>query len=982
MLQDIEYRVLGPVEVRRDKSVVPITAPRHRKMLAMLLAQPNRIVQLELLARALWGDESPRSARSQIYICISALRQALGDEECIETHSTGYALRLDNNALDSLVFEHLLDQVRAIDTAAAPNAALRLLQDALALWRGHAFGGASSPELDAKATWLEQRRILAIEQRVELLLQLGREDAHEIADLCATHPLRERLHAFLMVSLYRSGRQAEALDVFRKVRQMLVEELGIEPGVTLQTIQQAILNQDSVLDLPRTHGAGANRIVLVPRQLPAPADFTGHAELVQRLCAELHTSGQLVGGLPRPSIALITGIAGVGKTSLAIHVAHKVASRFPDGQLLARLDGSTASPVAPGEVLEWFLRALGVDAHDVPEHLQRRADLMRSVLGGRRVLIVLDDAASEAQVTPLLPGLPGCAVIVTSRRRQPGIPGFSRWELGTLPDAEARALLDRIVTDGRLRDDPLVAEILTICGGLPLALRIAGLKLASYPHWGAADLISRMNGASQALDQFAFGDISVRSYLSGSYETLSAAGRRVFRLLGLLRVPDFAIWTAMVAVGLTRQEIEPLLDELVELRLLQADARGKGPVRYSFHNLTRLFAAELAEAEHPLAEQTRPVDNVLRACLAQLRAAQRHLYGYERTVFGPVEPAPCQADAGDLVRDPGAWFSEERATLLAAISHAAQSDRHELAWNLAVGCSVFFELLSCFEDWESTHRLALDAVRLSGDARGEAALLCSLGSLGVVRGDWSAVGGLLRAKSLFEAVGDTLGRALALCNLAYFDQAQGSWASAIARYREACACFEDVGDTAGQAAAMSGLAQACAEIGDLRIAQQFADEAVTLSRKMRDPRLEAQVLCRLGEMHVVSGQHDVARKHLVDALDQAYRSGDSLTQAHVLVALGESYVGLGELGEAEDLLDRVMVICDQIGHQQVRARATLARAQVVQMRGAFTEAESLIEAATAVFRNSGAATWNGRALAALSALRQRSGPVRAQAPAG
>jgi DNA-binding SARP family transcriptional activator/tetratricopeptide (TPR) repeat protein len=975
MARDLRFRVLGPLEVSCAKGAVPITAPRHRRVLAALLAQPNRIVQLEWLARVLWGEELPRSARAQIYICISALRQALGGEDCIETHSTGYALRLDDDALDSQVFERLLDEVRGIDTGAQPQSALRLLEDALALWRGPAFDGVSSSEIEAKATWLEQRRALAIEQRVELLLQLGREDAHEIADLCATHPLRERLHAFLMVSLYRSGRQAEALDVYRKVRQMLVKELGIEPGVMLQTIHQAILNQDPFLDLPRAHGAGAHRIVLVPRQLPVPvADFTGRDDIAERLCGELNTAGQLVGGLPRPSIALVTGIAGVGKSSLAMHVAHRVVSRFPDGQLFARLAGSTTSPVAPAEVLEWFLRALGVDARDIPEHPERRADLLRSVLGGRRVLIVLDNAASEAQVRPLLPGLPGCAVIVTSRRRLPDIPGASVWELGTLSDAEARTLLDRIVPDGRVRDDPLAAEILAICGGLPLALRIAGLRLAAYPHWGAADLIRRVHGASQALDQFSFGDISVRNVLSGSYDALSPAARRIFRLLGLLKVPDFASWAAVVAVGMPLQEIDPLLDELVESRLLNVDVRGKGPARYSFHTLTRLFAAELAGAEDPSADQFRPVDNVLRACLTFVRAAQCSIYGDERAVFGPIEPSsPGSADTGDLVRDPAAWFCHERATLLALVGYAAETGRHELAWNLAVGCTVFFEILGCFDDWERTHRLALDAVQHFADTRGEAALLCSLGSLGVARGDWSAVGGLLRAMSIFEAVGDKLGRALTLSNLASFDVVHGSCASAVARYHDACTCFQEVGDPVGEAYAMSGLAHAYAEAGDLRSAQQFAEASLVLARKLKNPRLEALVLCRLGEVLATAGCHDVARGHLAEALDRAQVSGDQLAQAQVLAAQAESLVALGELGAADEILHDVIVLCDRIGHLQLRARATLTRAQILQIRGAFSEAESLIVAATAVFSGNGAATWYGRALMALSDLRRRSG---------
>jgi DNA-binding SARP family transcriptional activator/tetratricopeptide (TPR) repeat protein len=976
MVHGLRFSVLGPLEVQSAGGAVPVTAPRQRKVLATLLARPNRIVQHDTLARAIWGDELPRSARAQIYICISALRQALEGGDYVETHAAGYVLRLDGDALDSQVFERLLDKVSGIDTDAQPKQALRLLDDALALWRGPAFDDVSSPEVEAKAAWLEQRRVSAIEQRVELLLHLGIENAHEIEELCAAHPLRERLHAFLMISLYRSGRQAEALDVYQKVRRMLVKELAIEPGAMLQTIHQAILNQDSVLDLPRTHGAGTSRIVIIPHQLPAPvAGFTGRDDIAERLRAELlYTAGRSAGGPPGPPVVLVTGIAGVGKSALAVHVAHRVAVSFPDGQLFARLDGSTGNPAAPDEVLEWFLDAFGVDAREIPERPERRADLLRSVLGGRRVLIVLDDAASEAQVRPLLPGLLGCGVIVTSRRRLPGIHGVSQWELGTLPDSAARALLEGIVTGGRLRDDRLTAEILAACGGLPLALRIAGLRLASHPHWDAADLVRRIKGAPQALDQFAHGDISVRGSLSGSYAALSPAAQRAFRLLGLLRVPDFAHWAAAAAVGTSPREIELLIDELVESRLLHADALGEGPARYSFHNLTRLFAAELAAAEDPSAGQTEVADDVLRASLTLVRAAQRAAYGSERIVSGPAGPSPLgPADAGELVRDPVAWFRDERATLLALVGHAARTGRHELAWHLAVGCSAFFGILGLFDDWETTHRLALDAAQRCGDERAEAALLCSLGSLSVARGDWTSVGGLLRAMTIFEAVGDTHGRALTLANLAEFDRVNGNCPSAIARYREAGTCFREADDPVGEAYAMSGLAHAYAEAGDLRSAQRLAEESLLLARTMSSPRLEARVLCRLGEVLGAAGRHDMATGHLAEALDQAYSSGDRLAQLDALVALAESHVRRGEFGAADKVLDRVIMACDRIGHAHARARATLARARVLQVRGAFSEAESLITTAMTVFGGNGAATWYDRALTALSDLRRWSG---------
>lgn len=972
----LQVGVLGSFEARRDGQTVSVTARRNRVLLAVLASQPNRIVPLERLIAALWDEDPPRTARAQIHICVSALRTALGDPDSIQTHPVGYALRIADEDVDCRLFERLLDEVKTVDATADPERALRLLDRALDLWRGPAFHGLSGPVLESAAVWLEQRRIVAIEERMEIRLRLGREDPDEIAELCARYPLRERLHAFLMISLYRSGRQADALAAYQNVRGVLVEELGIEPGRELQAIEQSILNQDSTLDLARMRGAGIHRIVLTPHQLTgAASDFTGREDSVDRLCAELVTINGL--GARGTPIALITGMCGIGKTALAVQAAHRMIDRFPDGQLFARLDGSTTRPAEPADILDRFLRGLGVDAREIPDDVDSRAEMMRSLLGGKHVLIFLDDAASEAQVTPLLPGLPGCAVVVTSRRRLVGIPGVFQFELGTLPDADAHALLERIVSDDRLREDPeAVKEIVRCCGGLPFAIRIAGSRLASHPHWGAAELVRRMADEEQRLDQLVHGGLGVRALLAVAYETLSDRARRVFRLLGLLSVPDFTDWNAAAAAGVPLDKVAPLLDELVDSRLLDVEPRQTGRVRYRFHDLVRLYAAERASLEDSLEEQARAVDDVLDGCLALTRESHRRCYGGDFVTLG--DPLRSQVfgreELDKLLHDPLAWYSEERSVVLALVAQAANSGRHRAAWNIAVGAVVFFEALGCFDDWRTTHELALAVTQRYGNTRGEASVLCSLGSLGVARGDGSVDGGLLRSLRLFSELDDTLGRALTLRNLAHFDRVHGSYDSAFGRYREALAGFQAAGDPVGEAHALSGLAQTYLEADDLQSAELFSFESLRLAQAISNRRLESQALYRLGEVLAARGDFASAHGHLAKALDIVQAADDQIGQAYVLTSMASVLVDLNELMAAESVLDEIAVLCDILADGHLRGRAILTRARVHQARGNYATAESLILSAAAIFSDKGGAVWHGRALKAISDLRRRAMP--------
>lgn len=979
---DLQFRMLGPFEVVRDGVPTAITARRNRMMLAVLAAQPNRIVPLDRLITALWDEKPPRTARAQVHICVSSLRSVLGDPDSIRTHPVGYALNVPDESVDSRLFERLMDEVKALDHGQEPEQALRLLERALGLWRGPAYDTLSGPVVESMAVLLEQRRVKAVEQRAEIRLKLGREDPDELAALCAEHPLRERLHGFLMVSLYRAGRQADALAAYQSVRSILRQELGIEPGHELRAIERSILNQDSSLSLSRTHGPGVHRIVLVPHQLPGAApDFTGRDEYVAQLCETLLRSADT--RAHRTPLALVTGMCGIGKTALAVEVGHLLLSDFPDGQLFARLDGSTPRPAEPASVLDRFLRGLGADAREIPDDLDSRADMLRSLLGGKRILIVLDDAASEAQVTPLLPGLAGCAVVITSRRRLFGLPGVVQFELGRLP-AAAADLLGRIVAGDRLRADPQARrEIVRFCDGLPFALRIAGSRLASHPHWGAAELVRRMADEKQRLDQLAHGDLDIRALLAVAYETLSAPARRTLRLLCLLNVPDFGAWHAAAALGACADDAASLVDELVECRLVEPDLRQSGSVRFRLHGLVRLFAAERCATEDDAADRRRAVDDVLAACLAILRESHHRGYGGEFVTLGDPVP-PCglaEADLDKLLRDPTGWFTDERPALSALVAQAANTGRPQAAWNIAVGSVVFFEALGCFDDWKTTHELALTTVQRHGDTRGEAAVLCSLGSLGIARGGAWAEGGLLRALALFESLDDTLGRALTLRNLAHLDRVHGRHDSAFQRYRGALAGFRDAGDPVGEAHALSGLAQTYLEVGDVASAERYTIDSLHLAESLGNLRLESQALYRLGNVLVARGDSTGAHAYLSKSLDIVQTAGDPIGQAHVMAATAAVLVDLGDLDAADEMLDTVTELCERLTDGRVRGRVILTRARVHEERGSYATAETLLLSASAVFSDNGDAVWQERALEAMSRLRRSAAKSR-RGPAG
>ncbi len=986
---EVDFRILGPLEVFLDGRLVRIRAQRQQVLLAMLLLAPNRTVSMNRLIEAVWQDDPPDTARNQIQICVSALRRRfaeLGRGELILTQGQGYLLRVDTGQLDATRFERMVAAGREAACQGQLPAAGARLHEALQLWRGPVLDGMPR-HIEAWAVRLDELRLSAVEEWTEINLELGLQHnvVSDLAALVAEHPLRERLRGYLMVALYLCGRPAEALEVYREGRRLLVAELGIEPGERLRQIQHAILSgeQGPGLGLCVRPWAGPDNNgtqVAAPRQLPADiADFTGHTDTLERLVRHLAGSSDRAANHCAAPLVMVTGRGGAGKTTLAVHVAHRVREAYPDGQLYANLLGSQQRPAAPAATLERFLRALGTPSAKIPHATEERAELFRSLLGGRRVLIVVDDAASESQLRPLLPGNPSCAVVVTSRRRLTGLSYTERAEIDVFDQDSAVRLLRRVVGAERLDAEPEAAERLAhLCGGLPLALRIAGARLAARPDWPVEFLASRLDDERARLDELVHGDLDIRASLAITYQGLSPAAQRLFRLLGSLDAARFAAWTAGALCDQPPEAVTPALDELVTVRLIDV-APGSGQLlpRYRLHDLVRVYARERLVAEEPESERAAALTRTLGAFLTFAEAAHRRMYGGDYTVpHGTGQRwRPGEAYLRRVVSDPIVWFEAERSALLSAVSQAAHAGLDELCWDLAVTAVTFFEARGYFDDWRASHRQALAVTRRRDNRRGEAVILCSLASLDILESKDDQTSPLLHALRTFEELDDPLGRSLALRNLAFFDRIQGRYTQAQRRYQRALEGFREVGDHVAEAHVLSGLAQTHLDLRQFDRAERLLHTSLALARGRGNRRVEAQALHRLGDIQLSRRRHDEAEQSFRAVRDIVVETGDRVGEANALYGLGVSHAGKEQHSAAEICLTKALRIAEEVGGCLIHSRVVLALGQLYLARGEHDAAERSALRALSAFEARKATLWQVRALDVLGETRAGAGEL-------
>jgi DNA-binding SARP family transcriptional activator len=693
MAASMEFGLLGTLVVRCDGALIGVPRGNQRAVLAALLLDAGRVVLVDDLARLLWGHAPPASARVTVQNYVKRLRQVLGDSgrDRLRTHPGGYSISVEDAELDVSRFWNLADSAQLAAREGSWDAAAEQGRAALSLWRGEPLTDVQSEVLAAREVpRLTELRLQALEAWLDAEVHLGghAKAVPGLQRLVREHPLREHPQATLMLALYRCERQAEALAVYQDARRVLVRELGVEPGAELRELHHRILAADPALAAPALVPArsaspaprpAAELARPVPRQLPGmAAQFTGRVMELAALDSMLREAGDEEPGTV--VIAAICGAAGVGKTALAIRWAHRVADRFPDGQLYVNLRGfdPSGAPAETAEVIRGFLEALGVTPERIPPGLSEQVGLYRSLLARRRLLIVLDNARGERQVRPLLPAGPGCLVVVTSRNALTGLAaaeGAQLLSLRVLAPAEARQMLAARLGSEQAEAEPAaVAEIARLCAYLPLALSVAAARAAARPGLPLATLATELRAGHRRLDALDSGDpaVSVRGIFSGSYEGLSDPAQRMFRLLGVHPGPDISAAAAASLAGAEQAEADRGLAELTRAHLLEEYRPG----RYAFHDLLRAYAAEQAAASDGSVERGEVIGRVLDHYLYTLQAANRILRSSRDVPITITSPRPGVTPerlAGG--REAKAWLHAEHRVLIGVLALAVRPAR-------------------------------------------------------------------------------------------------------------------------------------------------------------------------------------------------------------------------------------------------------------------------------------------------------------------
>ncbi|MFI0788125.1 BTAD domain-containing putative transcriptional regulator [Streptomyces lydicus] len=957
----LRFTVLGPVRAWRGATPLAAGSPQQRALLAALLLRGGRTATAPELVDALWGDEPPHAALAALRTYASRLRKALGaDAEALVSESGGYAIRpVDGHPLD-LDHDHAEQYAAEAEKAKASGDRARareLLDAALDLWDGEPLAGLAGPYAETQRTRLEEWRLSLTESRLELVLEAGchAEAVSELTALTAAHPLRERLRELLMLALYRSGRQAEALAVYADTRRLLADELGVDPCASLSELQQRILQADPDLDAPAvsfdTDPAGP--AVVRPQQLPATvADFTGRAAFVSELGDQLATAEGSV-----MAVSALTGIGGVGKTTLAVHVAHAARDHFPDGQLYVDLQGAGDNPSEPVAVLGAFLRALGTPDASIPDGQAERSALYRSTLAGRRVLALLDNARDASQVRPLLPGTEGCAALITSRARMIDLAGAHLIDLDVMSPEEALALFTRIVGEERVTSERKAAmAVVGACGFLPLAIRIAASRLAARRTWTVSILATKLADERRRLDELRAGDLAVKATFELGYKQLEPVQARAFRLLGLADGPDISLAAAAAVLDMEVDDTEELLESLVDTSLLESAAPG----RYRYHDLVRLYARACAERdEHPPSERDAAMSRLLDFYLASAarmyaleRPGDRLIVHMEATSYpGLAFPDRAAAlewlfnEAGCLLacarQSSGPSTLRRAADLLLLTKDLAESGADALQYEQANVALLTAAREAGDQHAEGRFHLALTYLRtLSGrlaeaDENAKSAMLLGLASedayvssaapndRGIIANAQhrhaDAEGYLRQALIAFRDDKNRSSEASALCNLSRVHLDTGRVDSAIELAEEGLAIYRQLGAKRRLANGMYALALAYTQATRLAEANEQLAGALVIFRDSRQRFWEGMTNFRLAEVELAARRPATAANHAEQALTALRGIGADSWRATVLTTLGRALHALGQTGRARVCWQEALATFEQLGSSESRA---------------------------------------------------------------
>ena len=942
----MEFRLLGAVEVwTAGGELIPLQRRQERLTLAVLLLDPGRTVTAGRLVALLWGQHPPASARAALQTLISRIRKALRLASCADDVSIallaqgdGYLLRVPLDLVDLHRFRQLVDGARRI---ADPAARSERLRTALDLWRGPALADAVTGALRERLCGsLEESRFAALLDRIDADLAAGRHAAlvAELAKLVAEQPLQERLHGQLMIALYLGGRRADALAAYRQARQVLIAELGLEPGPSLRGLQLAIIagspavtltTGQRALEWTSGDGPGGGAVPgwdavpaaaagpdgsVGPAQLPVGvASFVGRAEYLSRLDALLPDRGS---GHPRAAAA-VTGTAGVGKTALALHWSHRSRQFFPDGQLYVDLCGFDAegSSISPAEVLQGFLQALHVPAHRIPDSLAAQSSLYRSLLADRRMLVVLDNARDAEQVRPLLPGAPGCLAVITSRDRLSGpvvAEGVQPIHIELLADGEARELLgSRLGTDRVAAEPDAVDRMVAGCAGLPLALAIVAGRAALNPSFTLSAIAGELAAARGRLEGFGGVELNdVRAVFSWSYRTLTPAAARLFRLLGLLPGPDVAIPAAASLAGVPAPQVRASLAELAAAHLLTE----RTPGRYTFHDLLRAYATELVHEDEGEAHRRDARHRLFDHYLHTADLANRLLYRDDAAGLLPPRAGVTVADVTDQ-RQAIAWFDAEHRSLLAAIEQAAGQGFDTHTWQLARTTMQFFQRCGLWYGMVSTRRAVLDAADRTTDPAGLAHLHRSVAiALSALRRDDEAHKHLRYALDRFREIGDAVYEADTHNAIGWVYERLGKPRESLHHAEQALALSRTTGRRTAVANALNNVGWLNAHLDRHDDARRYCEQALALQREGNDTHGMAATLDSLGFIHHSLGHDDEAISYYRQALSLYREVASRYYESRTLTRLGDSHRMIGDPAAARRAWRQALDILDEMRH--------------------------------------------------------------------
>ncbi|MGP4009802.1 BTAD domain-containing putative transcriptional regulator [Streptomyces sp. 4N124] len=944
----LRFSVLGPVRAWRGEEPLTTGSPQQRALLAALLLREGRTATAAELIDALWGEEPPSQALAALRTYASRLRKVLTPGVLV-SESGGYAIRgLPDGSLDLTTAQDLATEAEKARNAGDVCHAREVLGRALSLWDGEALAGVPGPYAEAQRVRLEEWRLQLLESRLDMDLEQGchAEAVSELTALTAAHPLRERLRELLMLALYRSGRQAEALAVYADTRRLLADELGVDPRPGLRELQQRILRADPGLAEPSTPVAEPPAVPVRPAQLPATVpDFTGRASFVSELSEVLASAeGRVM------AVSALAGIGGVGKTTLAVHVAHQARAAFPDGQLYVDLQGAGNRAAEPETVLGSFLRALGTADSAIPDSLEERSALYRSVLDGRRVLVVLDNARDAAQVRPLLPGTEGCAALVTSRVRMVDLAGAHLVDLDVMSPEEALLLFTKIVGEERVASEREAAlDVVAACGFLPLAIRIAASRLAARRTWTVSVLAAKLADERRRLDELQAGDLAVKATFELGYGALEPAQARAFRLLGLADGPDISLAAAAAVLDLPVEDTEDLLEALVDTSLLESAAPG----RYRYHDLVRLYARACAERdEWPPSEQDAAMSRLLDFYLATaagvyamerpgdrlvdhleatnypgLRFEDRHeaqdwLYSEAHALLAFTQQCTQLAvlrRAVDLLwaakdlAESGA-NSKQYETVAVTLRGAADRARDPQALSRALTTLTNVHLVAGrFSEADEEARHAMELAHLADDLAPRCWAANDRGIIALYQNRYADGEAYLRqAIDSFRQDENLAGEASALCNLSRIHLALGRVGSAVELAQQGIAIYDRLGHTLRGANGRYALGMALTGQGALSAAVDRLTEALEVFRDSRQRLWEGMTLFRMAEAHLAARKPAEAAALAEQAQAVLRGIGGEWRRGNILTVLGRALSDLNQTGRARACWQEALSIFDSL----------------------------------------------------------------------